>query len=34
MTETTVLAGLEPSGFWTHFDALTRIPRPSRHEEP
>ena len=34
MTETTVLAGLEPSGFWAHFDALTRIPRPSRHEEP
>jgi len=34
MTETTVLGGLEPSAFWAHFDALTRIPRPSRHEEP
>jgi dipeptidase D len=34
MTETAVLAGLEPSAFWAHFDALTRIPRPSRHEEP
>jgi dipeptidase D len=36
MTETasSVLAGLEPATFWTHFDALTRIARPSRHEEP
>ena len=34
MTETSVLAGLEPSPFWSHFEALTRIPRPSRHEEP
>jgi dipeptidase D len=33
-TETTVLAGLEPRSFWGHFEALTRIPRPSRHEEP
>ena len=32
--ETTVLAGLEPRSFWAHFEALTRIPRPSRHEEP
>ena len=32
--ETTVLAGLEPRSFWTHFEALTRIPRPSRQEEP
>jgi dipeptidase D len=32
--ETTVLTGLEPRSFWGHFDALTRIPRPSRREEP
>jgi dipeptidase D len=36
MTEmaASVLAGLEPATFWAHFEALTRIPRPSRHEEP
>jgi dipeptidase D len=28
------LDGLEPRGLWTHFEALTRIARPSRHEEP
>jgi dipeptidase D len=28
-----LLAGLEPAAFWRHFEALTRIPRPSRHEE-
>lgn len=33
-TETSVLAGLEPRAFWGHFEALTRIARPSRHEEP
>jgi Peptidase family M20/M25/M40 len=33
-TETSVLADLEPRSFWGHFEALTRIPRPSRHEEP
>jgi dipeptidase D len=32
--ETTVLTGLEPRSFWAHFETLTRIPRPSRHEEP
>ncbi len=32
--ETSVLAGLEPASFWAHFEALTRIPRPSRQEEP
>jgi dipeptidase D len=32
--ETTALAGLEPRSFWAHFEALTRIPRPSRQEEP
>jgi dipeptidase D len=29
-----VVAGLEPATFWEHFEALTRIARPSRHEEP
>jgi len=33
-TKTSVLAGLEPSAFWRHFEALTRIARPSRNEEP
>ena len=32
-TETSVLTGLEPRAFWGHFEALTRIARPSRHEE-
>jgi dipeptidase D len=32
--ETEALAGLEPRAFWGHFEALTKIPRPSRHEEP
>lgn len=27
------LAGLEPQLVWKHFDALRRIPRPSKHEE-
>jgi dipeptidase D len=31
---TGVLAGLEPGPFWGHFEALTRIARPSRQEEP
>ena len=26
--------GAEPRAFWAHFEALTRIARPSRHEEP
>ncbi len=26
--------GLEPRSFWRHFETLTRIARPSRHEEP
>ena len=34
VTETSVLADLEPRAFWTHFAELTRIARPSRHEEP
>ena len=33
-TETSALAGLEPGAFWSHFEALTKIPRPSRHEGP
>ena len=33
-TETSVLARLEPHVFWAHLEALTRIARPSRHEEP
>jgi dipeptidase D len=33
-TETSVLSGLEPRAFWAHFEALTRIARPSRQEEP
>ena len=28
------LRGLEPQACWRHFEALTRIPRPSLHEEP
>ncbi len=26
-------AGLEPAPFWRHFEALTKIPRPSYEEE-
>jgi dipeptidase D len=33
-TETSVLVGLEPRAFWEQFETLTRIARPSRHEEP
>ena len=33
-TATAVLDALEPRSFWGHFGALTKIPRPSRHEEP
>jgi dipeptidase D len=29
-----VVTGLEPATFWKHFEALARIARPSRHEEP
>ena len=29
-----VLAGVEPAAFWEHFERLTTIARPSRHEEP
>ena len=33
-TRTSVLTGIEPQAFWEHFETLTRIARPSRHEEP
>ena len=33
-TESAVLSGLEPRACWRHFEALTRIARPSRQEEP
>jgi dipeptidase D len=33
VTANTVLAGLEPEVVWRHFEALTKIARPSRHEE-
>ena len=32
--EHAVLDGLEPQVCWRHFEALTKIPRPSLHEEP
>jgi dipeptidase D len=32
-SESAVLSGLEPAGCWRHFEALTRISRPSGHEE-
>ena len=31
--QTSALAGLEPAAFWGHFEALTKIARPSRQEE-
>jgi dipeptidase D len=33
-TETAVLRALEPRPCWRHFEELTKIARPSRHEEP
>jgi len=33
-TKTSALTGVEPQAFWTAFEALTKIARPSRHEEP
>ena len=32
--ETSALAGLQPAAFWSHFEVLTKVPRPSRAEEP
>jgi hypothetical protein len=34
MATESVLSGLEPRACWRHFEALTKIARPSRHEEP
>jgi dipeptidase D len=31
--ENTVLNGVEPGACWRHFEALTKIARPSQHEE-
>jgi dipeptidase D len=31
--QTAALSGLEPAAFWGHFEALTKIARPSRQEE-
>jgi dipeptidase D len=31
--QTAALSGLEPEVFWAHFEALTKIARPSRQEE-
>jgi dipeptidase D len=33
MSDASVFSGLEPSGLWKHFEAITKIPRPSGHEE-
>ncbi len=33
-SQTSVLTGVEPRAFWEQFETLTRIPRPSRAEEP
>lgn len=27
------LQGLQPEGLWRHFGELSKIPRPSKHEE-
>jgi dipeptidase D len=33
VTTSSPIAGVEPSAFWAHFEAFTRIPRPSGGEE-
>jgi dipeptidase D len=33
-SESAALRGLEPRACWRHFEELTKIARPSRHEEP
>ena len=30
---TSVIEGLKPENIWKHFETLTKIPRPSKHEE-
>jgi dipeptidase D len=32
MSTDNAFAGIEPAGLWRHFEALTRIPRPSKRE--
>ena len=32
MTDTELLANLEPQALWSHFDELRKIPRESKHE--
>jgi dipeptidase D len=32
--DSSALSGREPRAFWAHFERLTTIARPSRHEEP
>jgi dipeptidase D len=34
VTASAVLGAAEPRACWEHFEALTKIARPSRHEEP
>ncbi len=33
MTVTSPVSGLEPANVWGFFEQLTKIPRPSKHEE-
>jgi hypothetical protein len=33
MTVESPLAGLQPANVWGFFEQLTKIPRPSKHEE-
>src|SRR4051794_39461382 len=33
VTTSSPIAGVEPRSFWAHFEAITRIARPSRNEE-
>ncbi|HOW74223.1 MAG TPA: beta-Ala-His dipeptidase [Phycisphaerae bacterium] len=33
MSHTSAFSGLEPQGLWKHFEAFTRIPRPSGSEQ-
>ena len=28
-----IMDGLKPENVWKHFETLTKIPRPSKHEE-
>jgi di/tripeptidase len=33
VAEASPVSGLEPPAFWSHFEAITRIARPSHHEQ-